>query len=150
MKKFFVSIVFIGLSAFYVFSRSPEAAAVIVPISRTITPTPTPTPVPATMPMKRMMSGYKDGVFTGSVADAYYGLVQVQATIKNSLITDVAFLSYPNDRDTSRYINGQAMPMLTQEAIQIQSANVNIISGATATSGAFRESLAVALASAKY
>jgi uncharacterized protein with FMN-binding domain len=89
-------------------------------------------------------------VYTGSVADAYYGLVQVQATIKNGLITDVAFLSYPNDRSNSRYINGQAMPTLTQEAIQAQSANVDTVSGATATSGAFQESLVVALASAKY
>lgn len=104
------------------------------------------------MPAKPMMpakSGYKNGVYTGSVADAFYGLVQVKATIASGRITDVVFLSYPSDRSTSVYINGQAMPLLTQEAIQAQSANVNIISGATATSGAFRESLAVALSSAK-
>jgi uncharacterized protein with FMN-binding domain len=142
MKKLLVSLAFIGLSFVYVFSRQFNTA----PVTVSNTPTPTPTP----MPMRRMMSGYKDGVFTGSVADAYYGLVQVKATIKNGLIADVTFLQYPNDRSTSRYINSQAMPMLTQEAIQAQSANVDIISGASATSGAFQQSLGDALALAKY
>lgn len=158
MKKLLVSIAFIGLSAFYVFSRPSDTAAT-EPVSLIVTPTPKPTPAPTPKPVPAPVptptptpakTGYKDGVYTGSVADAYYGLVQVRATIKNGLITDVAFLSYPNDRDTSRYINGQAMPMLTQEAIAAQSANVDIISGATDTSLAFRESLAVALSSAKY
>jgi uncharacterized protein with FMN-binding domain len=46
-------------------------------------------------------------------------------------------------------INAQAMPWLTQEAIQAQSANINIISGATLTSEAFANSLQAALASAQ-
>jgi uncharacterized protein with FMN-binding domain len=41
------------------------------------------------------------------------------------------------------------MPYLKQEAIAAQSANVNIISGATDSSYAFRQSLASALAQAK-
>ena len=47
-----------------------------------------------------------------------------------------------------RMINAQAMPWLTQEAIQAQSANINIISGATLTSEAFANSLQSALSSA--
>ncbi len=95
------------------------------------------------------MGPYQDGQYIGNVADAYYGNVQVEATIQSGQITDVKFLQYPSDRSTSRYINGQAMPYLIQEAIQAQNANVDIISGATDTSGAFRESLAYALAKAK-
>ena len=45
-------------------------------------------------------------------------------------------------------INAQAMPWLTQEAIQAQNANINIISGATLTSEAFANSLQSALSSA--
>lgn len=92
---------------------------------------------------------YKDGTYTGSEADAYFGLVQVQAVIQNGKITSVNFLEYPNHRRTSVQINTQVMPWLQQEAIQAQSAQVDLISGATLTSQAFAESLRVALDSAR-
>jgi uncharacterized protein with FMN-binding domain len=88
---------------------------------------------------------YRDGQYTGPQVDAYYGWVQVQAVIQNGQIADVKFLQYPSHRRTSVEINNQAMPWLTQEAIQAQSANVDIISGATLTSQAFAESLQAAL-----
>lgn len=92
---------------------------------------------------------YKDGSYTGSVADAYYGNIQVQAVISGGKITDVIFLQYPNDNRTSQRINSQADPMLTQEAIQVQSAQVDTVSGASASSQAFQQSLADALSQAK-
>lgn len=94
------------------------------------------------------IGGYKDGSYTGSVADAYYGNVQVQATISSGKITDVKFLQYPDTHSTSVYINQQAMPYLQQEAIRAQSSRVNIVSGATFTSRAFIESLGSALSQA--
>ncbi len=105
------------------------------------TPTPTPTPTPR--------SGYKDGTYTGDTADAFYGNIQVQVTISNGRITNVQFLQYPNDRGTSIAINSQADPMLAQEAIQAQSANVDIVSGATDSSQAFIQSMQSALSKAK-
>lgn len=92
---------------------------------------------------------YKNGTYTGSVADAYYGNVQIQTTVSGGKITDVTFLQYPSDRSTSRSINGQAMPYLKQEAIAAQSGQVNIISGATDTSNAFVQSLTSALSQAQ-
>ncbi|MDE1919134.1 MAG: FMN-binding protein [Patescibacteria group bacterium] len=101
-------------------------------------------------PAPRQIGGlYADGSYAGSPADAYYGTVQVKAVVQNGRIADVQFLQYPSDRSTSRYINGQAMPLLTQEAIRAQSAQVDGVSGATFTSQAFAESLAAALAQAK-
>lgn len=91
---------------------------------------------------------YKDGAYTGSLADAYYGNVQVSVTISGGKITDVRFLQYPNTHQTSVIINQQAMPYLKQEAIQAQSANVQIVSGATFTSQAFQQSLQSALSQA--
>ncbi len=91
----------------------------------------------------------RNGIFKGPEVDAYYGLVQVQATIQNGKLTYVQFLEYPNDRRTSIEINTIAMPYLQQEALQVQTANVDIISGATLTSEAFRASLQSALDSAK-
>ena|SRR5579884_2888974 len=92
---------------------------------------------------------YKDGTYTGPSTDAFYGFVQVQATISGGKITDVTFLDYPQDRSTSRDINSQAMPYLRQEAIQVQNANVDGVSGATDTSQAFIQSLQGALSQAQ-
>ena len=94
-------------------------------------------------------STYKDGTYTGSAADALYGNIQVQATISGGKITNVTFLQAPNDRSRSVEINSQADPLLAQEAIAAQSANVNIVSGATDSSQAFIQSLTAALAQAK-
>lgn len=94
-------------------------------------------------------SAYKDGSYTGSQADAYYGYVQVKAVISGGKITDVQFLNHPSDRQESVAINTQAMPLLKQEAIQAQSAQIDGVSGATDTSQAFIESLNAALNQAK-
>lgn len=99
-------------------------------------------------PMMRT-GAYSNGSYTGNTADAYYGMVQVKVVIRNGIIADVQFMQHPSDRNTSIYINNQAMPLLTQEAIQAQSAQVSGVSGATFTSQAFRQSLASALAQAK-
>jgi uncharacterized protein with FMN-binding domain len=129
---------------------------VVVPV-KTPTPTtklvtkpdPTPKPTPVPIPIPKPTGQYADGTYTGDPTDAYYGTIQVQATVQNGKLTDVQFLQHPNDRNTSIRINNRAMPILRQEAISAQSANVNIVSGATDSSGAFRQSLASALSQAK-
>jgi uncharacterized protein with FMN-binding domain len=91
---------------------------------------------------------YKDGTYTGSVANAYYGNVQVQAIIQDGKITTVDFLQSPDENPNSIYVNQQADPYLKQEAIQAQSSKVSAITGATFTSQAFVQSLANALSQA--
>ena len=110
--------------------------------STTVTSTPPPTP-PAPK------GQYRDGSYTGSVADAFYGNVQVEAVISGGKLADVQFLQYPNDRRTSVMISNMAMPSLKSEAIQAQSAQVDAVSGASDTSAAFVQSLSSALAQAK-
>jgi len=107
------------------------------------------TPSSNSMMQSPMMGQYKNGIYTGSVQDAFYGNIQVQATIANGKISNVTFLQFPNDNRTSQYVNSQADPMLAQEAIQKQSAQVDIVSGASASSQAFQASLADALSQAK-
>lgn len=92
---------------------------------------------------------YKDGSYTGKSSDAFYGYVQVRATITGGKLADITILDYPQDRDNSVEINNSALPLLKQEAIQAQAAQVDGISGATDTSQAFVESLGDALAQAK-
>lgn len=126
---------------------------VTLPTSTPVNSTPTPiayvpTPTPVVTPTKST-GIYKDGTYTGSVADAYYGNVQVQVTISGGRMTSIQFLDYPQDRSTSIRINSRAMPILIQEALSAQSAKVNGVSGASATSPAFVESLTYALNQAK-
>jgi uncharacterized protein with FMN-binding domain len=107
-------------------------------------PEATPSPAPAVR-----KNTYRNGEFTGDRVDAYYGIVQVKITMTDGKISDVRFLDYPRDRRTSERISAEAMPILKSEAIQSQSADVDIVSGATQTSLGFRESLASALKNAK-
>ena len=100
-------------------------------------------------PAVSLTSTSKDGTYTGSVTDAFYGNVQVQATISNGRLTEVQFLQYPSDRRQSQEINSVAMPQLVSEAISAQSSQVDAVSGATQTSQAFMQSLSAALAQAK-
>jgi uncharacterized protein with FMN-binding domain len=95
--------------------------------------------------LKVATQGYTDGVYTGPPADAYYGIIQIQALVQGGQLTALKVLKYPSDRRTSININRQALPMLRDEAISAQSANVDIISGATLTSRAFIRSLRGAL-----
>jgi uncharacterized protein with FMN-binding domain len=91
--------------------------------------------------------GYADGTYTGSQANALYGVVQVQVTVQGGKITNIQFLSHPTGHNSDQ-INARAVPALTQEAIAAQSANVQAVSGATLTSRAFMESLQSALSQA--
>lgn len=149
MKKYFVSI--ITIIAFIYYSLYQRAfGAQTVPVVPTVTPQDTPTAISVSpTPTSKSNSLYKDGTFTGDSADAFYGFIQVQAIISGGKITDIKFLQAPSDRSKSIEINSQAGPMLTQETIQAQSAQVDIISGATDSSNAFIQSLQSALSKAK-
>ena len=160
MKKLLLSLGVIIIFAAYALHQKTESDNVNVVAPSLATPTPsqnaltTPasaggsTPPPSTAPTVAR-GHYKDGTYTGSAADAFYGNIQVQAVIRGGKIADVIFLQYPNDRGTSIEINTQAMPYLKQEAIAAQSAQVDIVSGATDSSNAFIQSLGSALSQAK-
>lgn len=88
---------------------------------------------------------YVDGVYIGSLADAYYESVQVRVVIRNGTLYRVSFLPFQVYSDTSREITNYAMPRLRTEALTVHSAQVDTISGATEISNAFRVSLTSAL-----
>src|SRR5262249_18034181 len=60
---------------------------------------------------------YRDGIYTGPVRDAFYGLVQVMAKVSGGQLVDTIFLQYPTDHRDSIAINQAAMPLLKQEAV---------------------------------
>ena len=172
IKKLFLSAFVLFTFAAYVFYERltrPDAAPIAAPTSTApvalatnpvrgivSVPVPTetagpagPTPTALSLSVPPASSIYKNGTFQGQPVDAYYGLVQVQVNIQAGNIQSVQFLQYPSDRRTSQQINSIAMPYLQQEAIQAQSAQVDIISGATLTSEGFQMSLQTALQAAR-
>jgi uncharacterized protein with FMN-binding domain len=129
-------------------TRSAPASAP-PPDQQSVQPTAQPAPTMTPPPPVVASGQFKDGQYTGPRVNADWGWVQVEATVQNGQLSDVQFLQYPSDRRTSQRINSIVMPYLQTEAIQAQSANVDLISGATLTSEAFIESLQAALANAR-
>jgi uncharacterized protein with FMN-binding domain len=82
---------------------------------------------------------------TGSVAQTRWGPVQVQLTVSGSKVTKVAVTQYPNGNGRDEEINSSALPVLIQETLDAQSAQIDMVSGATVTSGGYLESLQSAL-----
>jgi uncharacterized protein with FMN-binding domain len=134
-KLFLPCVVIVGFIGFVIYGRMKAAPSTAIVPRISVSPT-----------LATTTTGqYKDGTYTGSVADAYYGNVQVQAIVQNGNIADVQFLQYPSDNGNSANISQRSMPLLKAEAISAQSATVDIISGATQTSQAFQQSLTAAL-----
>ncbi len=83
--------------------------------------------------------------YTGPVVENPYGPVQVQVTEEGGKITDVKALQMPTEHALSKEISEQVAPMLRAEVLQAQSAEINLVSGATYTSESFASSLQGAL-----
>ena len=82
---------------------------------------------------------------TGAVAQTRWGPVQVRLTLADGKITAVDVVQYPDGNGRDREINDDALPVLVQETISAQSADVDMVSGATVTSTGYVQSLQSAL-----
>jgi uncharacterized protein with FMN-binding domain len=82
---------------------------------------------------------------TGPKVVLAHGIVQVQVTLINGKITDVTALSMPHDNPHSWGGAQTAGPKLRSEVLEKQSANIDIVSGATYTSKGYAQSLQAAL-----
>jgi uncharacterized protein with FMN-binding domain len=101
------------------------------------------TPAPSASSAGSATSGTK--TYTGSVAQTRWGPVQVTVTVAKGKITDVAVPVYPSGNGRDQEINAYALPILRQETLSAQNANINTVSGATVTSDGYLESLQAAL-----
>lgn len=97
----------------------------------------------ATEPGSPPSSGSK--TYTGSTASTRWGDVQVGITVTDGKITDVQVPVYPSDNGRDREINAYALPILTQETLTAQNADIDAVSGATVTSDGYLRSLQSAL-----
>jgi uncharacterized protein with FMN-binding domain len=82
---------------------------------------------------------------TGTATDTRWGPVQVQITVANGEISDVTVVEYPTGNGKDREINARALPVLVQETLDAQSADIDMVSGATVTSEGYIGSLQSAL-----
>ena len=80
----------------------------------------------------------------GPSVSMQWGPIQVTVKVKGKKIIDIS-ATYPTERPRSQFINSQAIPMLKQEVLQLQSARIDLIGGATLTSEAYATSLQAAL-----
>jgi uncharacterized protein with FMN-binding domain len=83
--------------------------------------------------------------YTGEVAQTRWGPVQVQITVTGGKITAAATTQVPSDNPRDQEINSYAVPVLGQEAVQAQSAQIDAVSGATVTSDGYIQSLQSAI-----
>jgi uncharacterized protein with FMN-binding domain len=90
-------------------------------------------------------TGTSTSTVTGSVASTRWGPVQVELTIAGGTITDVTVVQYPSGNGKDDEINSYALPILTKETIDAQSASIDMVSGATVTSDGYLQSLQSAL-----
>ena len=79
-------------------------------------------------------------VVAGPNVSTRYGDVQVEVTFAGDRITAVRMLRQPDSGPTS-----MAVPRLLEATLQVQSAEVDSVSGATTTSRAYVESLQAAI-----
>ncbi|WP_338090916.1 FMN-binding protein [Planosporangium thailandense] len=124
-------------------SGTPSAAPTGAP---TDAPTAAPRPTATTAAPKAA----SNLVVNGTVAQTRWGPVQVQVHISGNKITDVKTLQIPNGNNRDYEINSYAVPQLHDEVLQAQSANIDVVSGATVTSDGYIESLQAALDSAHF
>lgn len=82
---------------------------------------------------------------TGPAVDTRWGAVQVQITLDGGKITAVTVPRCPDGNRKDEQINARALPILVEETLRAQSADIDTVSGATVTSEGYVESLQAAL-----
>lgn len=129
------------------------AAAIAAPIGNTVAAAAT-----TTIPKKKVV--VKTTTVLGQAAQAdRWGVVQVTLVVrtttttvgtKKTVVRKIVGVSatFPDHTDRSVFINQQAGPLLKQEALAAQNANIQLISRATDSSNAFVQSLQTALQAA--
>ncbi|MDX6200367.1 MAG: hypothetical protein QOJ79_3518 [Actinomycetota bacterium] len=86
----------------------------------------------------------------GAAFDTRYGPVQVQVVIRAGHIVSAKAIDYPRGSGRDREINSYAIPVLQQETVTAQNAQIDTVSGATYTSEGYARSLQSALDAAHF
>lgn len=86
-----------------------------------------------------------DGTYLGDAVNTRFGPVQVQITVSGGAIAKSVVTQVPWSDHRDQEINSYAVPILNSEAVEAQSSDIDMVSGATITSRAYIESLQSAI-----
>ena len=98
-------------------------------------------PAPAPAGAAPPAAGPKSGTFTGGTAQTRWGPVQVRIVVAGGKVTSADAIQFPSGNGKDQQINSYAIPQLNSEVIAAQSATIDMVSGATVTSGGYLTSL---------
>lgn len=87
----------------------------------------------------------QSGSVKGALVQTPYGNVQVRVYYSGKRITRVRAIHLTDSSSTSVSISAGAEPILRQEALAAQSAQIDMVSGATYTSEGYQQSLQAAI-----
>jgi uncharacterized protein with FMN-binding domain len=121
--------------------KATPGATAAATSAATVAPTKSSTPTAAAT-----TAAAKSGTFTGPAVFVKFGNVQVQITVVNGKVTDAVAVQAPKGKN-DRYTK-MAVPILKQQTLAAQSANIVGASGASYTSYGWFTSLQGALADA--
>jgi uncharacterized protein with FMN-binding domain len=89
---------------------------------------------------------YIDGTYNGRAAETPYGVVQISVLVASGKVAEVNFIKMPESDEYSREVTSFSASHLKKTAIDKQQAqDIDFVTGATATSYGFQESLQAAL-----
>jgi uncharacterized protein with FMN-binding domain len=143
-----------GLAGVLAFHTSPSHLSLgTLPASSGGSPSAPHTTAPSTAsqggsssPPKRGSTAAATRTADGPAVNYNFGVLSVSVTVRGTRIVRVGIASIDDGGlSRSQYIDQQAIPLLEQEAMQSQSANIQGVSGASYTSAGFQQSLQAAL-----
>ncbi len=85
------------------------------------------------------------GAVDGDAITTRFGVVQVRISVRDGRIVTIGTLQVPNRDRHDRMINDRAVPILNAQVVERQSAQVDLVSGATLTSQGYVRSLQSAI-----
>ncbi|WP_030867530.1 FMN-binding protein [Streptomyces sp. NRRL S-37] len=89
-----------------------------------------------------------DGTVTGDAAQTQYGAVQVRLTVSGGKIIKAEAVQAPKGGQSDQ-VTSNSVPRLNRATVTAQSADIDVVSGATYTSGGYKKSLQSALDKAR-
>jgi Uncharacterized protein conserved in bacteria len=126
-----------------------------VPVIQRVAPSPSGEPTPSGEPGPEPdpadpppSPGPGGNTYIGDSAYTEFGYVTVQITVEDGRIVDVVALEMPADEARSVALSARVASVMRERVLAAQSANVDLVSGATWTSEAYRQSVRSALVKA--
>jgi uncharacterized protein with FMN-binding domain len=108
---------------------------------RTVNPNSALKPRPTAAP--KLLPGARAAV--GPAAVTPFSVIQVQATLLHGKLIGVKTIALTGDGPHTQAINARAEPLLRASALKAQSADIDVVSGATYTSRSWKLSLQAAI-----